>query len=254
MAQKKSILLATLGFGLCLVMSVLFQSAPAYADQTRARELYVEGYSYYKKQAWRQAGELFYRSYGEEKHSLTALMLAASSHKIGDARGTQTYARDALRVMPPLKPPQERWARALLASADDYFASNTAGLEGKADELGSGSAMTPVNPAVPPLQSRPAKPKQRQLSGVYTIRQKSNGRYVDAHVTSNNDFSLVTRPRQNNDTQRWIIRPLGNNVYTIRQKSNGRYVDAHEAANNNFRLVTRPRQNNDTQRWLFRKR
>ena len=87
--------------------------------------------------------------------------------------------------------------------------------------------------------------------GVYTIRQSSNGRYVDAHEAANNDFSLVTRPRQNNNTQRWIFTPVGNNVYTIRQRSSDRYVDAHEAASNDFSLVTRPRQNNDTQRWLL---
>ncbi|MFQ5467010.1 MAG: RICIN domain-containing protein [Kiloniellaceae bacterium] len=96
-----------------------------------------------------------------------------------------------------------------------------------------------------------AKPKQ--LSGVYTIRQRSNGRYVDAHENTNKDYGLVTRPAQKNDTQRWILKPLGNNVYTIRQRSNGRYVDAHEGANNDYRLVTRPAQNNNTQRWLFKK-
>ena len=89
----------------------------------------------------------------------------------------------------------------------------------------------------------------RQLRGVYTIQQKSNSRYMDAHEGSN-DNSVVTRDRQNNDTQRWILTPLGNNVYTIQQKSNSRYMDAHEGSNDNS-VVTRDKQNNDTQRWIL---
>ena len=92
--------------------------------------------------------------------------------------------------------------------------------------------------------------KASQLRGTYTIQQKSNGRYLDAHEGSN-DNSVVTRDRQNNTTQAWILRPLGNNTYTIRQKSNGRYMDAHESSNDNS-VVTRDRQNNNTQRWRIK--
>jgi hypothetical protein len=49
--------------------------------------------------------------------------------------------------------------------------------------------------------------RRAQLQGVYTIQQKSNRRYVDAHEGTN-DNSVVTRDWQNNDTQRWIIKPL----------------------------------------------
>jgi endonuclease/exonuclease/phosphatase family metal-dependent hydrolase len=87
--------------------------------------------------------------------------------------------------------------------------------------------------------------------GVYTIQQMSNGRYVDAYQASNQDYRLVTRTAQNNDSQKWIVTPLGKNTYTIQQKSNGRYVDAYQASNQDYRLVTRPTQNNDTQRWLI---
>ena len=92
---------------------------------------------------------------------------------------------------------------------------------------------------------------QRQLSGVYTIQQMSNDRYVDAHENSKNDYALVTRPAQKNDTQRWILTPLGDNVYTIQQKKNRRYVDAHENSKNDYVLVTRPAQGNATQRWIL---
>ncbi|KAB2833498.1 MAG: RICIN domain-containing protein, partial [Candidatus Brocadia sp.] len=80
-------------------------------------------------------------------------------------------------------------------------------------------------------------------------RQQSNGRFVDAHEYAGKDFALVTRPAQNNDTQRWILMHLGNGVYTIQQKINGRFMDAHEIEQKDFALVTRPAQNNDTQRW-----
>jgi hypothetical protein len=88
-------------------------------------------------------------------------------------------------------------------------------------------------------------------AAVYTIRQKSNGRFVDAHEIEGRDFGLVTRPAQNNDTQRWVITSLGNRAYTIRQKSNGRCVDAHEIEGKDFAVVTRPGQKNDTQRWIL---
>ncbi|MFC2172799.1 RICIN domain-containing protein [Acidobacteriota bacterium] len=78
-----------------------------------------------------------------------------------------------------------------------------------------------------------------QLRGTYTIQQKSNGRYVDAHEVSQKDYMLVTRTKQNNDTQKWILTPLGGNVYTIQQKSNGRCVDAHGGANRDYAAVTR---------------
>jgi hypothetical protein len=93
---------------------------------------------------------------------------------------------------------------------------------------------------------RPALPR-----GVYTIQQRSNGRYVDAHVTLDRDFLVVTREAQNNDTQRWLLTPVGGNAYTIQQKSNGRYVDAHVTPDRDFELVTRESQKNDTQRWIM---
>jgi len=105
-----------------------------------------------------------------------------------------------------------------------------------------------VNLTVAAAVVAPVEPRT-QLRGIYTIQQKSNGRYADAHE-DRNDNSMVTRDRQNNDTQRWVLTPLGNDTYTIQQKSNGRYVDAHEDVNDNS-MVTRTRQNNDTQRWIL---
>lgn len=64
----------------------------------------------------------------------------------------------------------------------------------------------------------------------FTIRQKSNGRFVDAHESAANDFSVVTRPFQNNDSQRWLVSPAGGGSFTIQQLSSLRFVDAHEAA------------------------
>jgi hypothetical protein len=47
-----------------------------------------------------------------------------------------------------------------------------------------------------------------QGDGTFTVRQKSNGRLVDAHEVAANDFSVVTRTAQGNDTQRWIVDPV----------------------------------------------
>ena len=86
--------------------------------------------------------------------------------------------------------------------------------------------------------------------GLYTIQQKSNNRFVDAHEHSGRDFAVVTRPAQNNRTQQWILIPVGG-VFTIQQQSNGRFVDAHEHSGEDFGLVTRTAQNNDTQKWVL---
>ena len=88
------------------------------------------------------------------------------------------------------------------------------------------------------------------LSGDYTIQQKSNNRFLDAHESSGNDFSAVTRTAQNNNTQRWKFTQVGT-VCTIQQKSNNRFLDAHASSNNDFSAVTRTAQNNNTQRWVF---
>jgi hypothetical protein len=90
------------------------------------------------------------------------------------------------------------------------------------------------------------------MAGLYTIQQKSNGRFVDAYKSSGHDFALVTRKAKNNDDQRLILTPLGNNMFTVQQKSSGRFMDAHEIEEKDFALVTRPAQNNDTQRWLIK--
>lgn len=87
-------------------------------------------------------------------------------------------------------------------------------------------------------------------NAVVTIQQVSSGRFVDAHEFDGQDWRLVTRPAQNNNTQLWRMVNIGGNVYTFQQMSNNRFVDAHEHAGEDFRLVTRPAQNNDTQRWL----
>lgn len=89
------------------------------------------------------------------------------------------------------------------------------------------------------------------LQGRFTIQQKSNNRFMDAHSDSGNDFSAVTRTAQNNDTQRWELTALGQ-VCTIQQLSSDRFADAHESPDNDFSLVSRTAQNNDTQRWVFR--
>ena len=49
--------------------------------------------------------------------------------------------------------------------------------------------------------------RDSQLRGLYTIQQKSTRRYMDAHEEGR-DYSVVTRDRQKNTTQQWIIKPL----------------------------------------------
>ncbi len=99
-------------------------------------------------------------------------------------------------------------------------------------------------------------------SGDHTIRQQSSGRFLDAHESSSNNFSAVTRPAQGNDSQRWLHlfdedEPIPPNVpgappqgFRRRwmQLSTRRYLDAHESGND-FSAVTRTKQNNSSQQW-----
>ena len=88
-------------------------------------------------------------------------------------------------------------------------------------------------------------------NGNYTIRQKSSGRFMDAHENADNDFAAVTRPAQNNDSQLWVVVATRDGSFTMRHLMNGRFLDAHDSAANDFGAVTRTAQDNDTQRWLF---
>jgi len=49
----------------------------------------------------------------------------------------------------------------------------------------------------------------------YTLQQVRTNRYLDAYGSNAQDYRLVTRPAQDNNTQRWKLTPLGNDIYTI---------------------------------------
>ncbi|GIE95252.1 BTAD domain-containing putative transcriptional regulator [Paractinoplanes rishiriensis] len=86
-------------------------------------------------------------------------------------------------------------------------------------------------------------------SRIVRLDQNGLGRYLDAHEFAGKDFNVVTRTRQSDNTQRWVLTDWGNNEYTLQQVSSGRYLDAHEIPELDYRVVTRPEQNNTTQRW-----
>ena len=86
-------------------------------------------------------------------------------------------------------------------------------------------------------------------NGVYTIKQKSSGRYMDAFQTSEDSFNAVTRKQQSNDTQKWILTIIGK-VYTLQQKSNSRYLGAYESSNQDYSAVTSVGRSDDGARWV----
>ena len=92
-----------------------------------------------------------------------------------------------------------------------------------------------------------------QSGRVYHIHQVSSGLngggYVDAYVTGDRDFRMVTRGYQENATQSWRVNGVGDGMYTISQLSTGRFWDGHESADRDFQMVTRKRQENNSQRW-----
>jgi len=108
---------------------------------------------------------------------------------------------------------------------------------------------------------------------VVTIQQKETGRYLDAYENSGNDYKVVTRTAQNNDSQRWHLswpKSCSNNcgfdvpvwVYTIKQVSqmsgpNDRRLDAYGESDSgkNNRAVTRTideKMEEFSQKWIIK--
>ena len=110
---------------------------------------------------------------------------------------------------------------------------------------GPGTPDAPPPVVTPPPPPPPVVPQ----TNLVTFQQVSSGRFMDAYEIAGEDFRLVTRPQENNDTQRWRITQVGPGIFTIQQLSNGRHVDAHEIAGEDFRMVTRPQQGDNTQQW-----
>ena len=113
-------------------------------------------------------------------------------------------------------------------------------------------ALDDDEPTPPPAPTPPTPTPPVLENGTYTIQQVSNGRYLDAHMVSSDDFRVVTRNAQNNPTQLWVFKRKADGVYTIQQLANMRYLDAHEGTHDNS-IVTRPAQGNTTQQWKVQK-
>jgi hypothetical protein len=116
----------------------------------------------------------------------------------------------------------------------------------------AGVLLTPLSLSGGEASANQVSPSLKAPAGTWYIRQRSNGRYLDAY-TSSNDFAVVTRTFQNDDTQRWVFDRFQSGTvtyYRIRQKSTGRYLDAY-TDDNDFAAVTRTFQNDDSQRWTL---
>ena len=107
---------------------------------------------------------------------------------------------------------------------------------------------------------------------VFTIQQKVNNQYLDAHgiqtdktgkiICNKNDCRVVTR-NGIADSRKWIITPTGEtNIYTIQQKINNRYLDAYHGGSDAldgksknekfpFGVFTNEKQDNNTQKWII---
>jgi len=68
-----------------------------------------------------------------------------------------------------------------------------------------------------------------------------NARYLDAYESDAGGFRAVTRPFQNDDSQKWRMNVVGG-VYRIMQMSSGRFLDAYPSGDHG--VVTRPKQQN----------
>mmetsp|Transcript_103472 Transcript_103472/g.189919 ORF Transcript_103472/g.189919 Transcript_103472/m.189919 type:complete len:247 (-) Transcript_103472:319-1059(-) len=76
-------------------------------------------------------------------------------------------------------------------------------------------------------------------------------RFLDAWEDAYNDYRAVTRPGQDNDSQKWVITATVDGAYTIQQKVNMKFLDAYEDSYNDYRAAMRQAQDNDSQKWLL---
>lgn len=75
---------------------------------------------------------------------------------------------------------------------------------------------------------------------IYTFKQLSSGRYLDAHETgaTGYEWRMVTRPQQNNASQQWLLVDYGGGFYTMQNVLLGRYADNSLDPALDFRLMT----------------
>ena len=93
-------------------------------------------------------------------------------------------------------------------------------------------------------------PQAQQTQQVVTIQQDAGLRFLDAHEISQQDFNVVTRQFQNNNTQRWALTDMGGGLHTIQQVSSGRFLEAYLTADRDFQAVTRrERPGDNLQLW-----
>lgn len=104
----------------------------------------------------------------------------------------------------------------------------------------------PVDAGCGNVASHPLPP-----AGWFTIQQREGSKYLDAHLNRAEDFKVVTRPAQNNDSQIWRVTPNPDGSFTLQQKSNDRYLDAYEGDQHDWKAVTRPPQSNNSQSWTL---
>ena len=88
---------------------------------------------------------------------------------------------------------------------------------------------------------------------IVTIVQQASGRFLDAHEIPSLDFRVVTRPRQENNTQLWHFNIISSGQgFTLRQASSGRFLDAYLSETKDFQVVTRPEKpGNNAQFCIF---
>ncbi|MCW5696834.1 MAG: RICIN domain-containing protein [Bauldia sp.] len=141
---------------------------------------------------------------------------------------------------------------ALTLRARDFFRSRTffAGLASLAAGLlfsfsASAQGVMQLNPNLGVLRDLQIASPTRTVE----IQQGNGLRFLDAHEDNSHDWAAVTRPYQNNTSQRWIMTEVSPGIVRLMQINTGRYLDAHEVADRGYRVVTRPFQNNSTQLW-----
>jgi V8-like Glu-specific endopeptidase len=140
-------------------------------------------------------------------------------------------------------------------SGSAIWASPAGTIAGVHTNGGCNAVGTGVNSGYRIARIRTVSPSVKRLdlafplaSGVRTVRQASTGRYLDAWQRGDKNFSAVTRPKESNDSQKWVFTRVGI-VVTLQQVSSGRFVDAYTSGNDHA-AVTRAMQRNDTQHWV----
>ncbi len=92
-------------------------------------------------------------------------------------------------------------------------------------------------------------PTKEYAAPYYFLQQKFDNRYLDALTSSS--YSAMTKLKESDDTQKWIITKLTGDEYRIQQVANLRYLEGQNSSSN-YIVSSKEYKNSSAQIWIIK--